>query len=571
MKKVIFIIVIVFLGGQLFSQTDTLKSQFDKKATETSNYLNALKFFLNGDTETAKFIFIDIISSNPKHDAAAFELARIFFLEGNFVEAVRYAEMAVAISPDNFYYQKLLLDIYQSAGESDKAIDLVKNIIQRWPDKISMLQEYKKALLDSKRYKEALLVIDILIGKNPSDEDLVLEKFNVLRYLGKDRDAEKALLGFISTQPCNQKASLFLSNYYFERELDKKAINVLTSILNCDSLNDIANLTLAEYYHKKGNRQKTYYYLRKAFANPQVPVSSKMNYIINLYPLENSQNDPELNSQLINLVQIVANTHPADPDAQRICGDVFYIEKQFDKAAVFYEKLLLLGNYQYQSVENLIFCYINLNKNEDLNRVSRKAVNEFPYQPLPHYFAGLSHFADENHDAAISEMEKAVKYGNNFPELLKSAFAALGDLYGYKKDYERSYEYYEKVLEMDSLNALVMNNYAYSLAERKLNLDKALKLSRKSLEIDGNQSSFLDTYGWVLFRLGRYEEALEYIDKALKLRGNEDAVLYEHYGDVLYKLGRKADAIEYWRKAATVGKGSAFLNKKLETSVYFEE
>ncbi|MEJ5302657.1 MAG: tetratricopeptide repeat protein [Bacteroidales bacterium] len=571
MKKIPILLFLIFTYGNLFSQTDTIKNQFDKNAAETSNYLNGLKFLLNGDTETAKFIFIDILSTNPRHDAAAFELARIYFMENNFIEASKYAEIAAGINPMNFYYQKLRLDIYQSAGDIDKSIALIKEIITLWPDKISMLHQYKKALIDSKRYKDALQVIDILISKNPSDEELVIEKFNVLRYLGNFKDAEKTLANFISTQPCNQKASLFLSNYYFDRNQDKKALKELESILACDSLDDIANLTLAEYYHKKGKRQETYKYLRKAFANPEVPVSSKMNYIVNLYPLENSQNDAELNRQLVDLVQIVAATHPGDPDAQRICGDVLYIETQFEKAAIFYEKLISLGSYQYQSVENLMICYYNLKREKDLYQLAKKASNEFPFQPLPHYFAGLGYFIDKNYELAIAEMEKTVKYGEESPELMKSAYASLGDLYGYIKDYDRSYEYYEKVITMDSLNALVLNNYAYSLAERNINLEKALKMSKKSLEIEEEQSSFLDTYGWVLFRLGRYEEALGYIERAIKTRASEDAILYEHYGDVLYKAGRKTEALEYWKKANSIGQGSSFLLKKIETGDYYDE
>jgi Tfp pilus assembly protein PilF len=154
---------------------------------------------------------------------------------------------------------------------------------------------------------------------------------------------------------------------------------------------------------------------------------------------------------------------------------------------------------------------------------------------------------------------------------MKSAYASLGDLYGYIKDYDRSYEYYEKVITMDSLNALVLNNYAYSLAERNINLEKALKMSKKSLEIEEEQSSFLDTYGWVLFRLGRYEEALGYIERAIKTRASEDAILYEHYGDVLYKAGRKTEALEYWKKANSIGQGSSFLLKKIETGDYYDE
>ena len=571
MKKILIPLLFLGVSGILVAQNDTLKGLTDKTSTETTNYLNALKFFLNGDTETAKYILINIISVNPKQDAASFELARIYLLEGNYIEAIKYGESAANLQPNNFYYQKLLLEIYQAAGEADKAIELIKNIIQKWPDKISMLYQYKKALVDNKRYKEAVQVVDFLIAKDPTNEDLVLEKFNLLRYLGNDKKAEKVLNDFIEATPCPQKSPLFLSNYYFDNKQDKKALKVLESLLLCDSLNDIANLTMAEYYHKKGKRKETFNYLKNAFKNPDIAVSSKMNYIINFYPIENSKEDPELNQQLITLVQIIAHTHPSDPDAQRICGDVLYIEKQFEKASEYYEKLLALGMYQYQSVENLMLCYYNLNKTKDLNRIARRAMSEYKFMPLPHYFMGIYYFTEKQHELAIHELEMAVNYGTDMPELLKACYTALGDLYGYVKNYDRSYDYYEKVLQMDSLNALVLNNYAYSLAERNLLLDKALEMSRKSLRIDDQQASFLDTYGWILFRLGQYQEALEYIGKALKLNTTEDAVLCEHYGDVLYKLGMINEAREYWQKAALIGKGSEKLLKKIETGDYYED
>lgn len=571
MKKSVIIWVLLLITSTIAAQIDSLKSSFDQKAAETSNYLNALKLFLNGDTENAKFIFLEILSTNPANDAAAFELARIYFMEGNYAEAANYAANAVEINPSNYYYQKLLLDIYQSVGETEKVTAVIKEIVRRWPDKISVLHQYKKALIDSQRYKEALNVINILIDKDNTDEDLYLEKFNILKFLGYAKDAEKTLATYVSRHPCNQKASLFLSNYYFEKNEDKKGIKTLEGVLSCDSLNDIANLTLAEYYHKKGKRQQMFNYLRKAFANPSIPVSSKMNYIINLYPVDNPKNDAVLDNQLISLVEIIASTHPTDPDAQRICGDIFYIEQNYEKSASYYERLLDLGNYPYQSIENLIFCYINLNRNDDLNRIARKATNEFPYQPLPHYFSGMVYFAEEDYASAITELEIAAQLGADIPELVKPVYTALGDLYGYSKDYDKSYAYYNKVLAMDSLNALVLNNYAYSLAERKKDLDKALKMSKKSLELDGSQSSYLDTYGWILFRLGRYQEALTYIEKALKLRESPDPVLLEHFGDVLYHLGREQEAWDTWKEAAKTGKGSDFLPRKVETGEYYEE
>jgi Tfp pilus assembly protein PilF len=134
-------------------------------------------------------------------------------------------------------------------------------------------------------------------------------------------------------------------------------------------------------------------------------------------------------------------------------------------------------------------------------------------------------------------------------ELEKQFYLTLAECYhslGKDKDSDK---YFDNYLAIDSTNAYLMNNYAYYLAKRNNKLDKALNLSRKSIEIEPFNSSFLDTYSWILYTLAEYDKALNYIQRAYKYGGNKNPVVLEHYGDILMKIGNTVEAIDRWKDA----------------------
>ena len=75
----------------------------------------------------------------------------------------------------------------------------------------------------------------------------------------------------------------------------------------------------------------------------------------------------------------------------------------------------------------------------------------------------------------------------------------------------------------------------------------------RAVELDGNNATLLDTYAWVLFRLGRLQEARRTMQQAISFDRSENPELYLHYGDILAALGEKFMAETYWRKALEKG------------------
>lgn len=116
---------------------------------------------------------------------------------------------------------------------------------------------------------------------------------------------------------------------------------------------------------------------------------------------------------------------------------------------------------------------------------------------------------------------------------------------------EESDAAYELALRVDPEHALSSNNLAYSLAARGVQLQRALTLAKKAVALQPRNPSFLDTYGWVLFSLGKYDDAAEYLEKATK-SGGASATVFEHLGDAYHKLGMNEDAATAYRKALEI-------------------
>ena len=140
--------------------------------------------------------------------------------------------------------------------------------------------------------------------------------------------------------------------------------------------------------------------------------------------------------------------------------------------------------------------------------------------------------------------------------------ASLGDAYHELGKHTSSDSAYNASLKYDSNNLYVLNNYSYFLSLRNVELGRALKMSKKTIAKEPLNASYLDTYGWILYLKGEFNEAEKYLSKSLMNGGEKSAEVLEHYGDVLYRLNRKDEANAYWKKAKEAGGSSeALINK----------
>ena len=116
----------------------------------------------------------------------------------------------------------------------------------------------------------------------------------------------------------------------------------------------------------------------------------------------------------------------------------------------------------------------------------------------------------------------------------------------------------------------MLNNFAYFLPVRGENLEEAERMSRLTLELVPNEATFMDTYGWILYKQGKYTKAKEFVQKALDKSETVDGTLYDHMGDIYFQLKDKEKAMEYWQKAKEKGTDNPLIDKKIQEQKLYE-
>ena len=135
------------------------------------------------------------------------------------------------------------------------------------------------------------------------------------------------------------------------------------------------------------------------------------------------------------------------------------------------------------------------------------------------------------------------------------------------KKKEEASKAFMKVLEINPKNADSCNYIGYMWADQNINLDKALEYINKALELEPKNGAFLDSLGWVYFRLGRIDEAMKYIEEAaaqFKEKGWEDAVICEHLGDIYSKKYQTNKAKDMYEKSIKLDPRNEDVKKKLK-------
>lgn len=159
---------------------------------------------------------------------------------------------------------------------------------------------------------------------------------------------------------------------------------------------------------------------------------------------------------------------------------------------------------------------------------------------------------------AVESANQAISLARNFEQkqMAKLSLASAQQAAG---EFEGAESTLRNILSQSPGNAIALNNLGYFLAERNVKLDEALTLVQGALKTDPDNSSYLDSLGWVYFRLGKLDLAEENLKKALRMDASS-ATVHDHLGDVYQKQGKTDLARAAWQKALTLASEPELVN-----------
>jgi tetratricopeptide (TPR) repeat protein len=197
------------------------------------------------------------------------------------------------------------------------------------------------------------------------------------------------------------------------------------------------------------------------------------------------------------------------------------------------------------------------------------AIELYPYEVNYYYYGAFASYRIQDYSQTIKFALEGIDLTIPGDEIRINMYSLAGDAAHYAKNYALCDSIYMQAIDEYPESALALNNYAYFLSLRNEKLDLAASYSKKSLELEPKNPSYLDTYAWIMYKQKNYSEAQKYILQTLEFTP-ESAEVLEHAGDIYYKLGKTDEAVNFWMKAKNNGSKNEFIDKKIKDKKLYE-
>ena len=539
------------------------KNQFRFKSMFfESQRLEALEEF-----DKAAALMEQCLSIDPFNADAHYEMAILYIAIDRIEDALFHAKKSSELNPNNEWVTQLLSQLYQISGNIDGELSTYKNLIKKDPSNIEYLFLLATAHSKNGSYKKAIQVYNEIESKIGVSEELSVTKEYLYITMGNVDLAAAEIMNLVAAFPNEIRFLGMLAELYQANNLTEKSIAIYNDILKVEPKNSAANIALAEHYRVNNNHLKAFDYLTFCFDNDVFDLQTVFQILSSYFQMaidEQKYLDP-----LLSLLEKALINHPNEAPFHVLSGDVYFQLNNSKKAFEAYEKSLNLGVTDFLIWNRYLILGVELQEYDRVYKNGARAIELHPIQPTLYLFTGFAAFYNKEYEKAITFFNKGLNYVVNNRPLKAEFYNYLGDAYHIFGNNKKSDECYEKSLDLIPDNVVVLNNYSYYLSLREKDLEKAERMSKQCVELSPNQPTYQDTYGWVLYKLKRFNEAKEWLQKAVE-GGGKSPVVIEHYGDVLYQLNQKKEALEYWKKAKNTGGDSELLNKKVSEGVLYE-
>ncbi|MBN2281901.1 MAG: tetratricopeptide repeat protein [Candidatus Marinimicrobia bacterium] len=250
---------------------------------------------------------------------------------------------------------------------------------------------------------------------------------------------------------------------------------------------------------------------------------------------------------------------PDDPQIEENLGEILsQVREEKYQPEEFLKNLIHKYPENVENYKNLAYYLVNNNRLDEALQLLLSVKVRFAQDPDLFFILGSLYHEKGDRDEALFFLDSALMVTDDSLQVLH----LKATIYEESGQFSSSDSLYNFMIRQNPDDPVALNNYAYSLATRGDNLEKAHEMVTRALEIVPNNASYLDTKGWILYKKGNFKEAEEYLVKALNIIG-ENAEILEHLGDVLSKLGKIDEAQRHYQKALELDPRNELLQEKI--------
>ena len=569
--RFLYLMVFLLLASSTVDAQRRRKEATSADGTEYSDKFHELFFqgmreYGLNNYEKAEKAFIeclDIVDSEP---AVYYQLSKVFWEQGRVKEAIEYAKTAFELAPQNEDIFRHYLGYLEAKNLFTEAIASTLTYLEglsTGSDQVTYQKKLAALYVRNREHEEALAVYQVLESTYGFSNSNAYQQYSLQRYLGNYVKAHELLDELIDRNPDDELYYYLKGNLLNSEDDVDNALKYYNSALKAKpdhlkSLIESGQILLDQNTEEAVDRYK------RAFESDDASAEKKLNYF---EALEKTQIG---NDDLLALAGIIQQMHPNNAQANKKVFTMYAKTNQLEKGVPYLEKAVEADKADFSTRMELLIGYYDLGWFDKLKASSERGVEYFPNQPALYLYSAIASMEQGDYDEAIMILKTGRSMIIDNHKMIVDFELTMADIHHRMGNYEASDEVFNHLLEQDQNRATVLNNYAYFLAERGDNLKDAEKMSKEALNLEPENATFIDTYGWVMFSQKKYADAVEWLEKAAKLSPGNGEIL-EHLGDAHAMNGDITLAVDYWKEAKKSGADSDLLNRKISNKRYYEK
>ena len=516
--------------------------------------------------------------------ATLYELGKFYMYLGQADKGESFLRKAMQTEPGNYWYKETLAGYYQRKGETEKGIAVIEDMVEQFPSRLEPLMALVDLYNRSQDYEKVVHTLDRLEKLDGKSEQISMEKFRMYLAMDDNERAFAEIENLAKEYPYEMRYLTMLGDVYLENGKEEEAYSTFQKVLSTEPGYAPAMLSMATYYNKTGQDSLYRAQLDSLLLNQKVESSTKVNIMRQL--IMRSERGDKDSTQIVGLFNSMLAQEQENADVAMLAAQYLLSKRMDEEAKPVLQQVVDIDPENKPARLQLLSFAIS---KEDLDEVIRLCAPAVEYMPEAlefYYYWGIAHYQKKQHDEALEVFKKGVRQvdANSDKNMVSDFYSIMGDLYHIKKMNVEAYEAYDSALVYKPDNIGALNNYAYYLSVERKDLDKAEEMSYRTVKAEPTNSTYLDTYAWILFEKGKYAEARIYIDQAILNGGDKSSVVVEHGGDIYYQVGEPDKALEYWKQSEKLAEESAddeneardekelkLLKKKIANKKYYAE
>ena len=536
-------------------------------------FLEAVRQQNAGNYDAAYELFTRASKINPYAAEVWYYLALYQGELDNDSLAVECLEKAAELSPQNDIYQERLAQYYIGVKQFDRAKTVYERLADNNRDRTDVLSILLRLYQQDNEYGQMLSTINRIEEIEGSSEEITLTKMRVYELMGDKNGAWNALKTLSDEHPSDLNYRVMMGNWLMQNDKQKEAFKIFSAALKEEPDNSYVQSSMYDYYRITGQDSLAQQTLESIVTSPKTPTESKATMM--RLAIQQSEKEMGDSTRILALFDRIMEASPTDADMAEM--KVAYMTLKNMPDSVVKTGLLQILQIAPENagarIQLLQMALSKMDWDETIDICEDGTLYNPDEMPF-YYYLGLANYQKEDHDAALDAFRRGVSQitPQSNVDIVSDFYYFMGDILYSKGREEEAMAAYDSCLQWKDDNIPCLNNYAYYLSVKGRELQKAEQMSYKTVKEEPKNSTYLDTYAWILFMQERYAEAKIYIDQAISCDSDsvQSGVIIEHAGDIYAMNGDIDKAVEYWQKALDKGVDSPMLPRKIKERKYIK-